>query len=205
MNKRILSLLLVAALAVLALVPAALADDENNVTDPGYWYVYTKNGKSLNVRMTPGGDIVGSLRNGARIHVEAFTDENWALITYHYNMPGYGPGDYAAYVNRRFLSRKKPDTSASGAQKTAAADPMEEINKEFKAAKKVTPYKVYVRPSRTTGWVNMHWAPSNGSELLATYKANDTLLVIRELENWLQVEDQDTGDVGFVNKQFVSE
>ena len=205
MNKRILSLLLVAVLAVLALVPAALAEDEENYDDPGYWYVSTKNGKGLNVRMTPGGEQVGSLKNGTRIHVEAFTDENWALIIYHYNMPGYGPGDYAAFVSRRFLSQKKPDTSASAAQKAAAADSLEEINKEFKAAKKVTPYKVYVRPSRTTGWVNMHWAPSNSSELLATYKANDTLLVIRELANWLQVEDQDTGDVGFVNKQFVSE
>ena len=26
--------------------------------------------------------------------------------------------------------------------------------------------------------------------------------MIKELNNWYQVEDQDTGDVGFINKQF---
>lgn len=202
MNKRILSLILVAVLAVLSLVPAALADDEENSIDPGYWYVSTQNGKGLNVRSTPGGEIVGSLKNGTRIHVDAFVDSNWALILYRYNIPGAGTDNYAAYVSRRFLSRKKPDNTSGAAAKAAPADPLEEINAEFRAAKKVVPYKVIIRPTRATGWVNMHWAPSNSSELLATYKANDSLLVIRELENWFQVEDQDTGDVGFINKQF---
>ena len=40
---------------------------------------------------------------------------------------------------------------------------------------------------------------------MATYKANDQLLVIRELNNWYQVEDQNTGDVGFINKQFTAQ
>ena len=37
---------------------------------------------------------------------------------------------------------------------------------------------------------------------MATYKANEKLLVIKETDNWYQVEDQDTGDVGFISKQF---
>ena len=40
---------------------------------------------------------------------------------------------------------------------------------------------------------------------MRTYKANDTLLVIKETTNWYQVEDQDTGDVGFINKAFVTQ
>ena len=40
---------------------------------------------------------------------------------------------------------------------------------------------------------------------MATYKANDQLMVIREMDNWLQVEDMDTGDVGFVSRQFVTQ
>jgi SH3-like domain-containing protein len=82
---------------------------------------------------------------------------------------------------------------------------VETLNKEFASAKKVTPYKVTVRPTRASGWVNMRWAPSQSAELMATYKANDQLLVIRELTNWLQVEDQDTGDVGFINKAFIAD
>ena len=38
---------------------------------------------------------------------------------------------------------------------------------------------------------------------MATYKANDKLLVIRVLKNWYQVEDQDTGDVGYISIQYV--
>ncbi|MBR0514379.1 MAG: SH3 domain-containing protein [Clostridia bacterium] len=203
MNKRILSLLMVAVLAILALVPAVLAEEEG--FDPGYFYVYTENGKSLNVRNSPGGgDVVGGLAYGARIHVEAFTDENWALILFRYDKPGYGINDYACWVSRRFLTRTKPEPRKKSSQQQAAAtDPLEEINKEFKEAKKVTPYKATIRPARASGWVNMHWAPSNSSELLANYKANDHVLVIRELANWFQVEDQDTGDVGFISKQFL--
>ena len=44
---------------------------------------------------------------------------------------------------------------------------------------------------------------SKSAELMATYKQNEKLLVIKETNNWYQVEDQDTGDVGFINKQFV--
>ncbi len=202
MNKRLIALILALILAACGLIPAAVAEDEGK--SPGYYYVHTENGKGLNVRDAPGGKIVGSLRNGSRVHVDALTDENWALITFRYNKPGYGVNNYAAWISRRFLTRKKPDTTAS-TTKQAPADPLEEINKEFKEAKKVTPFKVIVRPSRASGWVNMHWAPSNTAELMATYKANDQLLVIRELPNWYQVEDQDTGDVGFINKQFLTE
>ena len=66
----------------------------------------------------------------------------------------------------------------------------------------MTPFSVTVRPSRSSGWVNLRWAPSKSAEVLATYRANDKLLVIRELDNWYQAEDQDTGDVGFISKQF---
>ena len=51
----------------------------------------------------------------------------------------------------------------------------------------------------------MYWAPSTSSELQATYRANDELLAIRELPNWYQVEDQGTGAVGFISKQFLTE
>ena len=49
----------------------------------------------------------------------------------------------------------------------------------------------------------MRWAPSKSAQLMATYRANAQLLVIRETKNWVQVEDQDTGDVGFMDKAFV--
>ena len=203
MLKRFVSLFLVMMLAACAIISVAAAEAEDTPS-PGYYYVYTENGKALNVRDMPGGQVVGYLKNGSRIFIVAWVDENWALITFAYDKPGYGYQDYACFVSRRFLTKKKPDISGTK-KAAAAADPLEALNAEFRAAKKVTPYKVLVRPSRASGWVNMHWAPSASSELLATYKANDALLVIRELPNWVQVEDQDTGDVGFISRQFIAE
>ena len=77
------------------------------------------------------------------------------------------------------------------------------MNKEFRSAKDVEPFAVTVRPSRASGWVNLRWAPSLSAEIIATYKQNDKLLVIKELKNWYQVEDQSTGNVGFISKKYV--
>ena len=205
MKKRMVSLLLVFVMALGLMIPAALAEDET-AAEEGYYYVYTENGKGLNVRETPGGKVVGNLKYGTRIHVDAFVDSNWALIVYNYDN-GYGKGDYAAFVNRRFLQKTKPAAKSSGKTYKVgnANDTLADLNKEFASAKVVTPYKVTVRPTRTSGWANQRWAPSQSAELMATYKANDQLLCIRELTNWLQVEDQDTGAVGFINKAFIAD
>jgi len=210
MLKKTLSLLLALSLLLGLFLPLAVAEEE--YVDPGYYYVYTENGKTLNVRDAPGGNKVGSLKYGTRIHVDGFTNENWALITFHYNKPGYGPGDYACWVNRRFLTKKKPPDRKSSSTTTTTTvtattdDPLTAMNKEFQSAKKVeNPYKAILRPARVSSWVNLHWGPSTSTELMANYKANTAVLVLEELDNWFQVEEPETGNVGFVMKRFVSE
>ena len=208
MNKRIFSMIIAVMMAVLMIVTVAAAEDDTPSADAGYYYVYTENGKGLNVRDTPGGEVVGSLKYGTRIYCY-YKDggTGWALIDYTYNKPGYGKGTYACFISSRYLRKSKPPARNSGSSSSSAsgasADPATEINAEFRSAKKVTPFSVTVRPSRASGWVNMRWAPSKSAEIMATYKQNDKLLVIKELSNWYQVEDQDTGDVGFISKQFV--
>ena len=208
--KRIISLLLTVLLLVGLALPAVAAD--NTVpSSAGYYYVYTENGKGLNVRDTPGGNVVGSLKYGTRIYCYYNDGGNgWALIDYTYDMPGVGKGTYACYVSSRFLRKTKPEARPSKASTTttttaAAATGIEALNKEYRSAKAVTPFQVTVRPTRVSGWVNLRWAPSKEVEILATYKANDKLLVIQELDNWYQVEDQDTGNVGFIDKRFVEQ
>ena len=78
-------------------------------------------------------------------------------------------------------------------------------NWEFRSAKKVAPFTVYTRPTRASGWVNLRWAPSKTAEILSTYKANAALTVLQEMTNWYQVEDSETGLVGFVDKNFVNQ
>ena len=207
MKKRLIALLMVLVLAA-GLIPAALAEDDTPMASEGYYYVYTENGKGLNVRSTPGGQTVGSLKYGTRVYCYYRDGGNgWALIDYYYNNPGYGYGTYAAYISSRYLRKNKPPArnsgSSSSSSSSASADVAAEIDAEFKSAKKVTPFVVTLRPTRASGWVNLRWAPSKSAQLMATYKQNEKLLVIKETNNWYQVEDQDTGDVGFINKQFV--
>lgn len=205
MTKRFLSIIFAAVLLMTALaVPAALAEDNSPAAGTGDYYVYTENGKSLNVRESPGGEVVGSLKYGSKIHVEAFTDENWALIIYRYNN-GYGMGDYAAFVSRRFLRKSKPPARHSAATETPAPiDSLSDMNAEFRSAVHVEkPYEVYTRATRASGWVPMFWAPSTESEIIATYKSNVPLTVIHEMTNWLQVRDENTGNIGFISKGLI--
>ncbi len=208
MKKRLVSLILAAVIAALLLVPAAMAEDDSVPATAGYYYVYTENGKGLNVRNSPGGTVVGSLKYGTRIYCY-YNDNGWALIDYTYDMPGYGRGTYACFVSSRYLRKTKPPARSGGSSSSSAASTsgtslLDDINAEFASAKKVDPYKVTVRPTRASGWVNLRWAPSVNAELMATYRANAQLLVIAETNNWLQVEDQDTGSVGFIKKDFVT-
>ena len=205
MKKRLIALLMVLMLAA-GLIPAALAEDNTPMDSEGYYYVYTENGKGLNVRDTPGGDVVGSLKYGTKIYCYYRDGGNgWALIDFTYDKPGYGYGTYAAFISSRYLRKSKPPAipSSGSSSSSGSADFAAEVNAEFRSAKKVTPFSVTVRPTRASGWVNMRWAPSKSAEVMATYKQNATLLVIKETNNWYQVEDQDTGDVGFISKQFV--
>ena len=208
MNKRIVLLMTAILMVVLMIIPVSVAEDDTPSDSAGYYYVYTENGKGLNVRATPGGDIVGSLKYGTRIYCYYRDGGNgWALIDYTYNMPGFGKGTYACFISSRYLRKSKPPANpgseSSSSSSSGSSDTAAEINREFRSAKKVDPFTVTVRPSRASGWVNLRWAPSKSTEVMATYKQNEKLLVIQETNNWYQVEDQDTGNVGFISKQFV--
>ena len=208
MMKKYMSLVLALLLILTGLMAAARAEDNTPSASEGYYYVYTENGKGLNVRDTPGGKVVGSLKYGSRIYCY-YKDggTGWALIDYTYDKEGYGKGTYACFVSSRFLVKNKPAArkSTKTSTTTSTTDAMAELNAEFASAKKVTPYKVTVRPTRASGWVNLRWAPSKSAQLMATYGANEQLLVLKETTNWLQVEDPDTGDVGFINRQFIAQ
>ena len=206
MTKRLVSLLMAAALCLLALAPA-FAEDDTVPASAGYYYVYPENGKVLPVRHPPNGTVVGALKYGTRVYCY-YNESGWALIDFKYNKPGYGVGTYACFVSSRFLQRTKPAprstaTATSVPAVASISDPLDELNREFASARDVVPFRITVRPTRASGWVNLRWAPSMSTEVMATYGANSQLLVIKETANWYQVEDQDTGNVGFIKKEFV--
>lgn len=173
-----------------------------------YMYVYTENGKSLNVRSEPrvGDNVLWTLPFGEKVGVDYNLGNGWTALM--------AAGAYdTVYVQTRFLVSEQP-TRRPTPQPTAKPAPSTnpatnaataaELNRIFRTYKKVVPYNVIVRPVRASGWVNLRFAPSKETEVMATYKANEQVTVLAELNGWLQVEDPATGMVGYMSTQFVS-
>ena len=207
MKKQIISLLLIAVMAAMFLPTVAFADYY------GTQWVYTDNGKSLNVRSTPstGNNIIGSLKYGAEVTVVEMYSNGWAQILWEQNAYGeFG----VAYVQRRFLVNHKPtsqpaqsstaSTSGGTAVSTDLAKAFSSMNEEFKTGKLVTSFTVYARPSRASGWVNLRWAPSTEAERIATCPQGKKLTVLAEMKDWYQVKDPATGMIGFISSKYVT-
>ena len=50
----------------------------------------------------------------------------------------------------------------------------------------------------------MRWIPSETGRVIAQYKATEALIVLKEMDHYLQVQDPDTGDVGYIHKKFAA-
>ena len=195
MIKRLVSLL-AAAVLLAALLPAAAGAED--------WvmYVYTDNGKTLNVRSDPStsSNVIGQLKFGEAVSVRMTFANGWTCIDW---AAGVG---YVAYVQSRFLVASRPASRTPVATPAAApaAGTLSSINAEFRTAVRVTPYTVVARPSRASGWVNLRWAPSTEAERIATCPQGKELTVLAELRNWYQVQDPATGMVGFISSKYVT-
>ena len=209
MTRRLISMVLIAILTAMIIPALSLTDAYY-----GTQYVYTDNGKSLNVRSAPstGDNVIGSLQYGAEVTVIEMYANGWAQILWEQKDNGeFG----AAYVQRRFLVNHQPTSQpvqpaaapASGTASEAAdyAKAFSSMNAEFKSARKVAvPYTVAARPSRASGWVNLRWAPSTEAERIATCRQGKELTVLAELKNWYQVQDPETGMIGFISRQYTT-
>ena len=190
-------MLVVLTLMLAVFVPAAaLAGEESPNAHAGYYYVKTGNGKGLNVRDNPNGKVVGSLKYGTRVYVDAFSDSEWALITYRYDN-GHGKNDYAAYVSTRFLVRSNPGKFQGSSSSSAA-------NTVKRTEKAVSPYTIVSRPSRAAGWVNLRSTPSTEAKVLTRCYAGKSLTVVAELNGWFKVVDPANGAIGYISSKYVS-
>ena len=194
MLKRFAALTLAVILALAAAGTAAFAKE----AEENLYYVYTENGSKLNVRSMPNGEIVGELEPGEEVKIITMINDGWALIMFK---------DEPAYVNRRYLIDVKPEELAkkiAEEQEAFTGDPMTDIDAEFASAVDVEDYKITARPARVTSVVNMRWIPSETGRIIARYKATEELIVLKELKYYLQVQDPDTGDVGYIHKKFAA-
>jgi len=108
MNKRLISLALVLLLTVAALPAIAVIGGEG-----GTWhaYVYTSNGKPLNLRDGPGTGygVVASIPYGATVHLNEYIDQSWVEVDYN-NQRGYVMGRYLTYEQPAPKPDPKPTT-----------------------------------------------------------------------------------------------
>ena len=196
MKKRVVVFLLAAAMLLVALMPAAMASGIG-VTK----YVYTRNGKPLNVRAWPdvNSALLGTLALGTRVTIEGYTgDYTWANIIYN---------GQNAYVMTQYLA-----DSPGGGGYTPTPTPVDpgknyqnivtSLESEFSTYHVVSPYTVLAKPVRASGWVNLRYVPSTEFGHADNLYANTQLTVIAETRNWLQVRRNDTGVTGYVMRQY---
>ena len=157
MIKKILTLSLALALAFLCVMPVFA---ESTTT---LMYVYTDNGKSLNVRSTPyvGENIIGLAPFGSAITVKRFMDNGWACIQWTPTME--------AYVQSRFLQWNKPDSITTAPYAPTAAPTVAPT-----AAPTVAPY---VYPTGNN-YYNYNYTYPTAYPNNNTYNYTDTLAVL---------------------------
>ncbi|MBQ6513646.1 MAG: SH3 domain-containing protein [Clostridia bacterium] len=215
MAKRIFSFSLVLALLILCVTPVLA-----NTT----MYVYTDNRKPLNVRSAPyvGDNLIATAPYGAAINVIQLQDDGWAKIQWTPSVVAYVQSRYLQWT-RPDLSTPVPATPAPTPVPTAVpyyptaapyyptaepysyyTDSLATLNAEFRTARIVTPFTIIVRPARSSGWVNMRWAPSKDVEMITTYRNGVRLTVIAETQSWYQVVDPDSEATGFIMKAYTT-
>ena len=170
-------------------------------------YVKTDNGRALYVRSSPwrsDDNIIGSIKYGEAIGVDwsYAGNDGWTRVIW---------GSYGdAYVMSRYLVSEKPAPykpsgggSGSKPSSTAESTTVDQMNTLVVGARSVTPYEITVRPTRASGWIYVRWFPSRRSKEVATYGRGSKLMVIAELKDWFQVEDPESGKIGFLYKSYV--
>lgn len=188
------TLILVAALVLaLAVCTSALAE--------AMW-IKTGNGKPANARSGPSKDTdwVGEFPYGSQVYTMGTAPING------YTELSNGGG---MWVLTKFLVSAPPapfvpsPDSGKGSTPSQGSDGLNTIYNEFKAAKWVTPYNVVTTHNRASGVINMRYAPSKNAPLVDSYKPGETLIVICELKDWIEVQDPESGKTGFIRHDFL--
>lgn len=191
--KKLISILAVFELLLTVAVPFASA--EGGRLGLGTMYVYTENGKSLNVRSSPetGDNIIGHLEYGAKVNVTGF-EGGWARLSYL-----GGP----AWVQSRFLQWYVP-----GPKPTPQPDPQpdpdtDQMNAELRSEVSIPQTAMQAQANRASGWVNMRVYPSKQTRRVQTCPDGAQLTAFAETTNWYHVTDPATGNSGYIRKDFL--
>jgi len=192
--KKTLAFILAALLAV-SVWPAAMAYTT--------MYVYTSNGKPLNMRDAPSiiGSIMTQIPNGAAVRVNDAYDDTWYSVTYN-GYTGYSMSRYLVYGWPTPTPYPTPAPTYCPVP-TVTPTPSAAFPNEIFFGFQPTYYKALVRPSNPAGYVNLRWAPSLQAEINTHYYANTVLTVMSQNSLWCQVLDEEGHIMGFMMRQFL--
>lgn len=193
MKKKTLSLVCALVLAASLLLPL--------VASAMTWtaYVYTANGKSLNMRKAPvthADNKIAGIPYGASVTIlDYVNNRTWAYVNYN---------GKDGYVMSRYLTFDKPGPRPNPNPKpnpTPSGGDSSEIS--FAGFQK-TGYTVLVRPSAPGGYVNLRWAPSKKLAVYERVYDGQELEVIAQNSTWAQVRNPSTDSVGFIMRGFLT-
>ena len=191
--KKLLAVLLVLAL----LIPMIAAAESPGLIGLGKMFVYTSNGKSLNVRSTPetGDNIIGHVKYGGEVNVVGFYGD-WAEISW---------GDTTAYVQKRFLQWYAPkDKPQPQPTEDPNAEEKAKLQHELDSEVAINPITIEVHATRSSGWINLRQEPSKISKRLDSFADGVQLQANGETDNWYRVTDPRTNQPGYIHKNFVT-
>ena len=195
--KKFVSIL--AAMALLMTMTAAFAAPRT-IGGPGTMFVYTENGKPLNVRSEPrtGDNVIGQLEYGASVYVKVFNGD-WCGIQYH---------SVIGWVQSRFLQWSAPDPRPAPPAPTPEPAPAPEPEpdpgeEELQNEVTITPVQVQVVAGRSSGWADMRILPSRDSRRVQYCTDGMQLTAFAETPNWFHVTDPGSGSIGYILKDFL--
>jgi uncharacterized protein YraI len=159
-------------------------------------YVYTSNGKPLNLRDAPSiiGSVLTQIPNGAAVHVVDAYDDTWYYVSYN----GYG-----GYSMARYLIGATPSPTPTPYPVPTVTPYPGGFPNDIFFGFQATYYKALVRPSNPAGYVNLRWAPSLQADIHSRYYANAILTVMSQNSLWCQVLDEEGKIMGFMMRQFL--
>ena len=188
--KRKLSLFL--ALLMIAMVAVT------SVASANTYYIKSSNGKGVYVRSNPwkaDNNILTSLPYGTAVNLEYWVNNEWAAIT-------LVTGSDIGYVMRRFLVKDYPGAYVPPKNPTTNTNASGDV---YSAMRYVDSYSATVKNSRSGAVVKLRWAPSKSAAVMTTMYPGDTVTVLAVSKDWYQVQDQETGMVGFLNTAFIND
>ena len=193
--KKVLGIVMVLMMAIGLMVPVFASADDMKSPATGVlmsavidnMWVNCADGKTLNVREQPSksSKVLYRVECGTKLNVIDGADSEWANV--------YADGKAVGYVMTKFLVKNKPGKYE-----------ITERDDNFVAVK--NPYIVTARAlnGKTDNSVGLRVKPNKTANAIRRLNAGDRLQVVAKGKTWSKVQDDLTGNTGYVANDYIA-